>query len=97
MGYRSGWFYAGVTKRCRLISWLTNSTLVFEPKCRGMGGGRGCGFSANEYSCAHGAQINFGFLTPYIIYGFTAAVIQVWDIISAHERIYKAGPFEIIN
>jgi hypothetical protein len=29
-----------------------------EPKC---GGGGGCGVLANEYSCAHGAQINFGF------------------------------------
>jgi hypothetical protein len=28
----------GVTKRCRL-SWLTNSALVYEPKCGGMGGG----------------------------------------------------------
>ncbi len=32
----------------------------------GMWGGGGCGFSANEYSCAHGAQINFGDLTPYL-------------------------------
>ena len=31
-----------------------------------MRGGGGCGVSANEYSCAHGAQINFGDLTPYI-------------------------------
>ncbi len=31
----------GFTKRCRL-SWLTNSSLVYEPKCGGMGGG-GCG------------------------------------------------------
>jgi hypothetical protein len=28
----------------------------------------GCGVSANEYSCAHGAQINFGDVTPYLIY-----------------------------
>jgi hypothetical protein len=28
----------GVTKRCRL-SWLTNSALVYEPKCWGKGGG----------------------------------------------------------
>jgi hypothetical protein len=34
---------------------------------RGKGSG-GCGVSANEYSCAHGAQINFGDLTPYITY-----------------------------
>jgi len=46
----------GLTKRCRL-SWLTDSALVYEPKCGGRGG---CGVSANEYSCAHGAQINFG-------------------------------------
>jgi hypothetical protein len=28
----------GVTKRCRLY-WLTNSALVYEPKCGGGGGG----------------------------------------------------------
>ena len=55
----------GVTKRCRL-SWLTNSALVYEPNC----GGRGsCRVSANEYSCAHGAQIDFEALTPYLTYG----------------------------
>jgi hypothetical protein len=26
--------------------------------------GGGCGVSANEYSCAHGAQINFGIKKP---------------------------------
>jgi hypothetical protein len=31
-------------------------------------GGEGCGVSANEYSCAHGAQINFRDLTPYLTY-----------------------------
>ncbi len=30
--------------------------------------GWGCGVSANEYSCAHGAQMNFGDLTPYLTY-----------------------------
>jgi hypothetical protein len=33
-----------------------------------MRGGGGCGDSANEYSCAHGAQINFWDLTPYLTY-----------------------------
>jgi hypothetical protein len=28
----------------------------------------GCGFSDNEYYCAHGAQINIGALTPYLTY-----------------------------
>jgi hypothetical protein len=54
----------GVTKRCRL-SWLTNSAFAYEPKCRGRGG---CWVSANEYSCTHKAQINFGDLTPYLTY-----------------------------
>jgi hypothetical protein len=31
--------------------------------------GGGFGVSANEYSCTHGAQINFGDLTPYLTYG----------------------------
>jgi hypothetical protein len=44
----------GVTERCRL-SWLTNSVLVYEPKSGGRG--RVAGVLANEYSCAHGAQI----------------------------------------
>jgi hypothetical protein len=33
------------------------------------GGGRCCRVSANEYNCAHGAQINFGDLTPYLTCG----------------------------
>ncbi len=39
----------GDAKRCRL-SLLTNSALVYESKCGGIGG---CGVSANEYSCTH--------------------------------------------
>jgi hypothetical protein len=35
---------------------------------RGDGGGGGCGVLANEHSCAHGAQMNFGDLTPYLTY-----------------------------
>ncbi len=33
---------------------------------RGEGGG--CGVSDNEYSSAHEAQVNFGYLTPYLTY-----------------------------
>jgi hypothetical protein len=54
----------GVTNRCQ-ISWLSNSALLYEPKYGEVGGGGGCGVSVNEYSCAHGAQINYGDLTPY--------------------------------
>ncbi len=31
-----------------------------------MWGGGDCWVSANDYSCAHGAQINFGDITPYL-------------------------------
>ncbi len=44
-----------------------NVALVYEPKC---GGGGVAGFSANEYSCAHEDQINFGDLTPFLTYGW---------------------------
>ena len=56
-----------VTKRCRL-SLATNSALLYEPKNTS----RSCGVLANEYSCAHGAQKNFGDQTPYLTYmGYT--------------------------
>ncbi len=61
----------GVTKRCRL-SWLVNSALVYEPKCGG-GGASGVRGVSHEYSCAHGSQINFGDLTPYLTY-------DGWDV-----------------
>jgi hypothetical protein len=40
-----------------------------SPNAGGRGWGvAGCGVSANEYSCAHGAQINLADLTPYLTY-----------------------------
>jgi hypothetical protein len=39
-----------------------------------------CGVSAHEYSCAHGAQINFGDLTPYLTYGVTAVADAIKNI-----------------
>ncbi len=53
----------GVTKRCR-PSWLTNSALVYEPKCGGRGELRGISQWVQLYT---GAQINFD-LTPYLTY-----------------------------
>jgi hypothetical protein len=41
------------------------------------GDGRGCLVLANECSCAHGAQINFGDLTPYWTY--THAFLRSYD------------------
>jgi hypothetical protein len=43
------------------------------------GGEGGCGVSANEYSCAHGAQINFGHLTPYLTYAQDAPRVEKID------------------
>ncbi len=55
----------GVRKRCRL-SWLTNSALVYEPKCGERGGGLwGLSQSVQLYT---EAQINFGDLSPYLPY-----------------------------
>jgi hypothetical protein len=39
----------GVTNRCRRLSWLTNSALLYEPKC---GGGGEYGVLANGFSWA---------------------------------------------
>jgi hypothetical protein len=38
------------------------------------GGVGGLRVSANEYSCAHGAQINFGDLTPW-------SIVNLWVIV----------------
>jgi hypothetical protein len=42
------------------------SSILADQQRPKWGGG---GVSANEYSCTHGAQINFGDLTPYLTYG----------------------------
>ncbi len=46
------------------------SSILADIKPNGGSGGEGdWGVSAIEYSCAHGGQINFGDLTPYLTYG----------------------------
>jgi hypothetical protein len=47
----------------------------------------GCGVSANEYSCAYGAQINFGDGTPYFTY----------DIVSNFYRALKITKKEMLS
>jgi hypothetical protein len=44
------------------ISWLTNSALVYKPKCGEGGGG------VQSCTVYIGAQINFGDLNPYFTY-----------------------------
>ncbi len=61
---RVKYWYQGVTKRCRR-SWLTNSALVYEPKCGGRGELRGISQWVQQYT---GVEINFGDLTPYLTY-----------------------------
>ncbi len=39
-----------------------------------------CRVLANEYSCAHGAQINFGDLNPYLTYGHRCFMLY-WILI----------------
>jgi hypothetical protein len=55
----------GGGERCQCIAgghkemssvFAEQDALVYEPKCWGAGGGGGCGVSANEYSCTHGAK-----------------------------------------
>ncbi len=81
-----------LTKRCRLSwLWLTNSALVHEPKCGGRGGG--CWrVSANEYSWAHGAQINFGDLTSSLTYDGLLLILLVKSSYSNGVSIDSWGP-----
>ncbi len=68
---------------CRL-SWLTNSALVYEPKCGGS-----CGVSANEVQYLQlyaGAQINFGDLTPYLTNGWVQWLRFVLDPVLVYSR-----------
>ncbi len=54
----------GVSRRCRL-SWLTNSAIVYESKWGGGGWSQPMSTAVHMW---HGAQINFGDLTPYLTY-----------------------------
>ncbi len=59
----------GVTKRCRL-SWLTNSALVYtSPKAGGWLVAGSQPMSKAAHITWHGAQINFGDLSPYLTNG----------------------------
>jgi hypothetical protein len=53
-----------------------------SPNAEGWGGG-GCGVSANEYSCAHGAKINFGDLIPYFM-SFCRILPTLWSQAAFH-------------
>ncbi len=63
-----------VTKRC-CLSWLTNSALVYEPMCEGRGVAGSQPMSTAVR--ARGVQINFGDLTPYLIYAFKGSRARI--------------------
>jgi hypothetical protein len=84
-------FVQGVTKRC--LHWLTNSALAFEPKFGGGGGEGVCRISANEFSCAHGAQINFGDLTPNLTYGFVPSSCPAMKLL--YLQFFQNGPHHL--
>jgi hypothetical protein len=68
----------GVTKRCRL-SWLTNSALFMSQNVGGEGG-----VAWSQPMCTavhHGAQINFGDLTPSLTYGVEdpGGLSRIWN------------------
>jgi hypothetical protein len=66
-----------VTKRCRL-SWLTNSSLLYESKCGGGGRIAGSQPMSTAVHNALGAQINFGDLPPYLTFACTCLLPVVW-------------------
>ncbi len=68
----------GSARRYVVYLWLTNSALVYEPKCWGrVGGGELRGVSANECSCAHRAHINFRGIIPYLTYDSNPEIFLV--------------------
>ena len=50
--------------------------------------GEGGSRSANKYSCSHGAQINFGDLTPYLTYGFFSRVSQAGILDAIFQSVF---------
>ncbi len=56
------------------------------------GGGWFAGLS-NEYNCAHGAQINFGYLTPYLTYVRSSCLWYRLGTKWGQSRHYSADEF----
>jgi hypothetical protein len=59
--------------------------------------GLDCGVSANEYSCAHGAQINFGDLTPYLTYPifYISTVVYQLVLVNRNRDTYLQSLLEL--
>ncbi len=65
-----------------------------SPNAGGRGGG-GFGVPANEYSWAHGAQINFGDLTPYLTYD--SGLTDAFFFGMAHTAEYNSAVYIIFD
>ncbi len=67
------------------LGWPIAQRPLYESKCGGMG--KGCGVSAIEtvvHITWHGAQINFGDLTPYLSYGEITVFVEA-DLSKLHK------------
>jgi hypothetical protein len=62
---------------------------------RGKGGS--CGVSANEYSCAHGAQINFEDLTPYLTYEHMYIFTVEWSVSKNSKQEWLSAAFRFLR
>jgi hypothetical protein len=87
----------GITKRCLrdvfCLGWPIAPSYISPNAWVVVGGGGGCGFSANEYISAHGAQINFGDLTPYLTHGCDHSLFSTIYILDFYLNPHKKGPF----
>ncbi len=64
--------FVGIRGSQELLELLSNvypGWLIASSYMSPNAGGGGCGVSANAYSCAHGARINFGDLIIYLTFG----------------------------
>ncbi len=56
----------------------------------GGGGVAGSQLMSNENSCAHGAQTNFGDLTPYLTFGGKTLLAETWKYFDLESAIKNA-------
>jgi hypothetical protein len=74
---------------CHLSSLYTSQGVTRDVVCLGWSlpsyMSPNAGSSANEYSCAYGAQINFGDLTPYLTYNTSVPLID-WCIVYTDKK-----------
>jgi hypothetical protein len=66
---------------------LTNSALVYEPKCGGSGELRGLSQRVQLYT---GAQINTGDLSPYLTYGYNLRRLKKIILSQKNTEIHPA-------